>query len=95
MKVRDLLSQIQHLDADLELMCLCSDEGFAKQRRHPFKVFAVEALNASVLTTMHAGDVPQFSFGGGDDACPVAIFHITSDFALRSRTGCAPVSSPV
>lgn len=81
MKVKDLLSQIGQLDADLELMCLCCDEGFGKQRNHPFKVFAVEGLNASVIKTMDAGDLPQFSFDGGEDACPVAIFHITSDFS--------------
>jgi hypothetical protein len=82
MKIKELAAIIEGLNPNLELLCLCADEG-SKQRTHPFKIFSVEGMSASVIRTVRRADeVPQVAFGheSGMPTKPVAIVHITTDF---------------
>ena len=79
MKVSELISRLESMDRSMELICFCDDEG-SRQRRRPFKVYAVERVDVSPMTQSRDKDLsPRVAFDRRG-AERVAVVQITSDF---------------
>jgi hypothetical protein len=79
MTVDELISRLERLDRNMELMCLCDDEG--TRQASPFRVFVVEGVNVSSVTHARTGDrTPKIEFNGNLDSRKVVVFKITTDF---------------
>lgn len=79
MTVDELIARLERCDRNMELMCLCDDEG--TRQRSPFRVYVVERINvSSVIHARNADRTPRIEFNGNLGSRKVVVFQITTDF---------------
>jgi hypothetical protein len=79
MTVEELIARLERFDRDMELMCLCDDEG--TRQDSPFRVFVVERVNVSSVSHVRDADrTPRIEFNGNLGSRKVVVFQITTDF---------------
>jgi hypothetical protein len=80
MKVKDLVTKLQTLNQNLDVIGYTEDET-RRRNGHEFRLFEIEYVDVGEGEwTKHEDGVPSMKFGESDLARKVAFLHITSDF---------------
>lgn len=80
MKVRELITQLEKLDPNLEVYCYTEDERFATEDR-PFWIFDlqhVQTVNAELSRDAH--HLPVTKFENSPSARTIVTIDVSSDF---------------
>lgn len=78
MTVRELQEKLAKCDQDTEVICCCEDEGLTKGRG----VIVLDVVKVDVTQAERAriNGVPSLKFGSAQNAAPIIILTVTSDF---------------
>lgn len=80
MKVHELVSALQKLDRELEVMCYTESEDLVPPR-HLFRLLHIEGADTIIGERRRGEDqVATLALRGGPNSETIAILQITSDF---------------
>jgi hypothetical protein len=80
MKVNELITKLQSLPANADILCYTEDEAF-QVKENMFRILDIEEVNLSQATKIRLPDTqPSLKFGKSESSEEHVLLSITSDF---------------
>ena len=80
MKVSDLITKLQSLPSNADVLCYTEDENF-QAKGHMFRILEIDDVSLSEATKVRSSDgQPSLKLGKSESSEPHVIISVVSDF---------------